>query len=108
MRHCHSSFRFGPFLRRGFMLLAMLEVFGPGLFSAITIPALAQQRFASADEAVKTLVAATKAKDTNAIYTIFGPASRELISPDVVQAQDEYEIFVRRLTEKVYQLSESE
>jgi hypothetical protein len=60
-----------------------------------------EQRFASPDAAKAALVAAAKARDTNAFRAIFGPAGRELVSPDVVQAGNSFSNFVRRLTEKV-------
>jgi hypothetical protein len=46
------------------------------------------------------LVAAATNHDTNALHLIFGPAGHELISPDVVQATEEYKMFVQHLTEK--------
>jgi hypothetical protein len=63
--------------------------------------ATAEQRFASPDQAVNALLAAAKSKDTNAMQSIFGPASQELISADAVQASAEYEMFLQRLTNKV-------
>ena len=56
--------------------------------------------FASPGDAVHALVAAATNQDTNALHLIFGPAGQELISPDVVQATEEYQLFVDRLTEK--------
>ena len=60
-----------------------------------------EQRFASPQEATNALVAAAKAKDTNALHSIFGPEGRDLVSPDVVQAGNSFSNFVRRLTRKV-------
>jgi len=59
-----------------------------------------EQTFNSPEEAVTALVAASTAHDTNALHAIFGPEGHELISPDVVQATEEYQAFVQRLTEK--------
>jgi hypothetical protein len=59
-----------------------------------------EQTFASPQEAVNTLLTAARNHDTNALHTIFGPVGRELISPDVVQAGEDYQLFVQRLTEK--------
>jgi hypothetical protein len=59
------------------------------------------QRFASPEAAVAALVAAAKAKDTNALHSIFGPDGRDLVSPDAVQAGNSFSNFVRRLTRKV-------
>ena len=60
-----------------------------------------EQRFASPEAAVAALVAAAKAKDTNALHSIFGPEGRDLVSPDAVQAGNSFSNFVRRLTWKV-------
>ena len=46
---------------------------------------LVQQLFASPDEAVKALQAATEAKDKEALRGIFGPQIKELLTGDVVQ-----------------------
>jgi Protein of unknown function (DUF2950) len=59
-----------------------------------------EQTFASPQEAVNALVTAAKNNDTNAIHSIFGATGHDLISPDVVQATEEYKIFVQRLAEK--------
>jgi hypothetical protein len=60
-----------------------------------------EERFASPEAAESALAAAAKAGDTNALRAIFGPESRELVSPDVVQAGHAFSNFVRRLGEKV-------
>jgi hypothetical protein len=60
-----------------------------------------EQRFASPQEATNALVAAAKAKDTNALRAIFGPEGCDLVSPDAVQAGNSFSNFVRRLTRKV-------
>ena len=62
--------------------------------------AAGEQRFASPDAAMNALAAAAKAKDTNALHAIFGPEAHDLVSPDAVQATDEFAAFVRRLMEK--------
>ena len=46
------------------------------------------------------LVTAAKNDDTNAIHLIFGPERADLISPDAVQADQAFRLFVQRLTEK--------
>ena len=86
---------------------------GPGLvLLALTLPMRApaadEQTFAAPQEAVNALVAAAQHNDTNAIHLIFGPAGHELISPDVVQATEEYKIFVQRLTEKTQLVTNSD
>jgi len=48
-------------------------------------PVFAQRFFASPDEAVKVLQAATQAKDKTALREIFGPEVKELLTGDEVQ-----------------------
>ena len=86
---------------------------GPGLaLLALTLPVCAsaadEQSFASPQDAVNALVTAAHNNDTNAIHLIFGPAGHALISPDVVQATEEYKMFVQRLTEKTQLITNSD
>ena len=86
---------------------------GPCLaFLALTLPVCAsaaeEQSFAAPQEAVNALVAAARNHDTNALHTIFGPEGHALISPDVVQATEEYKIFVQRLAEKTQWVTNSD
>ena len=74
---------------------------GLGLMLPICVSAQEEQAFNSPNDAVNALVAAATNHDTNALHLIFGPAGHELISPDVVQATEEYELFVQHLTEKI-------
>jgi len=67
-----------------------------------------EQTFASPQEAVNALVTAAKNHDTNAIHSIFGATGHDLISPDVVQATEEYKLFVQHLTEKTELASNSD
>ena len=73
---------------------------GLGLMLPICVAAQEEQTFNSPNDAVNALVAAATNHDTNALHLIFGPAGHELISPDVVQATEEYKMFVQHLTEK--------
>jgi len=59
-----------------------------------------EQTFAAPQDAVNALVAAAKDHDTNTLHAIFGPDGHGLISPDAVQATEEYQMFVQRLTDK--------
>jgi hypothetical protein len=79
---------------RGLALLALIFV------ASLRLDAAAQQQFASPDEAVNALVTAAEARDTNTLHAIFGPVAHELVSPGIVQATNESETFLRRLTEK--------
>ena len=87
----------------------------PGLCAlivAVAMPAqlfaAGEQRFNSPEDAVNALVAAAQAKDTNALQAIFGPATHELVSPDVVQATEESARFEQHLTEKTALARESD
>lgn len=54
-----------------------------------------EERFASPEAAEAALAAAAQSRDTNALHAIFGPESRQLVSPDVVQASNAYSNFAR-------------
>ena len=75
--------------------LALLAPALPG-----SLLAADEQTFSSPTEAVNALKGAAINHDTNALHAIFGPAGRELVSPDVVQATAAFKLFVQRLTEK--------
>ncbi len=62
--------------------------------------AAGEQTFGSPDEAVSALVTATSNHDTNALHAIFGPEGHKLVSPDAVQAEENYKMFAQRLAEK--------
>jgi hypothetical protein len=67
-----------------------------------------EERFATADDAVKALTTAAANKDTNALETVFGPSVRELVSVDPVQASNGLVNFSRRVSEKVTPVHKSE
>ena len=79
---------------------ASMLAMGLGLMLPICAAAQEEQTFNSPNDAVNALVAAATNHDTNALHSIFGPAGLGLISPDVVQATEEYTMFVQHLTEK--------
>ncbi len=81
---------------------------GLGLTLPLCGSAAEEQVFNSPTDAVNALVTAAQNQDTNAIHLIFGPAGHELISPDVVQATEEFKMFVQRLTEKTQVIRNSE
>ena len=70
--------------------------------------AAGEQQFASPDAAVKALAAAASIKNTNALNAIFGPAARDLASPDAVQAAAGLAQFSQRLAEKTELVRESD
>jgi hypothetical protein len=86
---------------------------GPGLaLLALTLPVCAsaadEQSFTAPQDAVNALVSAANNHDTNALHTIFGPEGHALISPDVVQATEDYKMFVQRLAEKTQLVNNSD
>ena len=70
--------------------------------------AVGEQRFATPEDAVSALETAAKNHDTNALHAIFGPYGRDLVSPDAVQATQEFEGFVKRLSEKTELVRQTE
>jgi hypothetical protein len=87
---------------------AQMVAFGLGLALPVCVSASEEQAFNSPNDAVNALVAAAQNQDTNAIHLIFGPAGHELISPDVVQATEEFKMFVQRLTERTQLIPNSD
>ncbi len=81
---------------------AALRLVAGALLLVLPLRALAagEQLFATPEAAVSALQAAAKDRDTNAMHNLFGPAGRELMSPDAVQATQEFELFLDRLSEK--------
>ena len=87
---------------------APLAVLGLGLALALHVSAAAEADFNSPNDAVNALVMAARNNDTNAIHLIFGLEGQALISPDLVQATEEFQVFVQRLTEKTQLINQSE
>ena len=84
-------------IRRPARLLAILATFS---LSALASPgadpqAAALRRFASPDEAVAALVAATKANDRAAVDALFGPEVKDLLSGDPRQDSIEFAAFAK-------------
>jgi hypothetical protein len=83
-----------------------LRVFAVALLlTAITLPkavlAADEQTFASPGDAVIALTTVATNNDTNALNAIFGIEGQKLISPDVVQATNELNLFVQRLKDGI-------
>lgn len=88
--HFFSSWRRIWLILAGLGLLALPE----------TVLAADEQTFNSPDQAVAALVTAAQNDDTNALHRIFGPEGHALISPDAVQADQAFKLFVQRLKQK--------
>ena len=78
------------------LLLTSLILVLPG-----RLLAAGEERFSSPQAAADSLKAAVNARDTNALHAIFGPTAHALVSVDVVEAAEERELFMHRVTEKV-------
>jgi hypothetical protein len=87
---------------------ALLAALGMGLALPVCAATGEEQTFNSPNEAVNALITAAQNNDTNAIHLIFGPAGHELISPDVVQATDEFKMFKELLSEKTELITHSD
>ncbi len=84
-------------------VLAWLLLVAPGRLLAAD-----EKTFSSPEAAVAALVTAATSHDTNALRAIFGPEAHDLVSPDAVQATNEYKVFVQRLTEKTQVITNSD
>jgi hypothetical protein len=78
----------------------------------LTLPVSAlaanEQTFASPQDALAALVTAATNHDENALHLIFGHEGHALVSPDLVQANDESNLFIKRLTQKVQLFNNSD
>ena len=104
------ALKFNPlaFLPWTWLRAVLLGLAVPALALPGRLQAANEQTFSSPDEAVKALVAAATNHDTNALHAIFGPEGHALISPDVVQATEEFKIFVQRLRERTRFITNSD
>ena len=71
-------------------------------------PAIAQRLFASPEEAIKALQAATGTKDNNALCDIFGPEFRELLTGDQVQDANHAKKFAAAMAQSCIPVKEGE
>ena len=71
-------------------------------------PVVAQRLFASPDEAVKALQAATEAKDKAALSEIFGPEVQELLTGDEVQDANNAQRFATAIAQGCTPVKEGE
>jgi hypothetical protein len=71
-------------------------------------PVVAQRLFASPDEAVKALQAATEARDTAALNEIFGPGYQELSTGDKVQDANNAQRFAAAMAQGCNPVKEGE
>ena len=71
-------------------------------------PVVAQRLFASPDEAVRALQAATEAKDKTAMQEIFGPEVHELLTGDAVQDANNAQRFATAMAQGCNLVKEGE
>lgn len=98
-----------------FMMIALLTVvWGVSPVNAaqscniLEKSALTQIMFATPDEAVKALRAATEAKDKTALSQIFGAQVKELLTGDKVQDENNFKRFVDSMSQSCVYVKEGE
>jgi hypothetical protein len=67
-----------------------------------------EQTFPSPQDALNALMAAATNHDETSLHLIFGPEGQALVSPDLVQASDESNLFIKRLKQKVQLFNNSD
>jgi hypothetical protein len=88
------------------VLTARLEAAEPDALSTNNI--MSAQLFASPDDAIKALQAATTAHDQGALDNIFGSEARELLTGDKVQDADNEQRFATAMAESCNPVKDSE
>jgi len=83
-------------------------ILGAGPSDTPQKPVIAQRLFASPDEAVRALQAATAAKDNAALREIFGPGYRELATGDEVQDANNAQKFATSMAQSCTPVKEGE
>src|ERR1035438_1758152 len=78
------------------------------LYAADQKPVVAQRLFASPEEAIKALQAATGAKDNAALREIFGPEFRELLTGDEVQDANNAQRFAAAMAQSCKPVNEGD
>jgi len=100
----------------GLLTLAFLAAAGGALPAALyavepesapAAPAIAERQFASPEEAIQALRAATEAKDQTALEAIFGPEFKELQTGDKVQDANNAQRFAAAMAQSCHQTKES-
>ena len=66
-----------------------------------------QESFSSPEEAINVMVTAAERKQSEEMHAIFGPEGRQLVSPDAVQAAESYNLFLKRLQQKIVLVTNS-
>lgn len=67
-----------------------------------------QESFNSPQEAINVMVTAAQSRQTEELHAIFGPEGRQLVSPDAVQAAQSYNMFLKRLQQKIVLVTNSD
>ena len=66
-----------------------------------------QESFNSPQEAINVMLQAAQSRDPEELHAVFGPESRQLVSPDAVQAAESYNLFIKRLQQQVVVVTNS-
>jgi Protein of unknown function (DUF2950) len=86
----------------GLLFVISIKLIGGLMVShAQTTHSPSQKTYGSPEEAMKDLIAATKAKDMAALGKIFGPSLKDLVSGDPVQQKAEFDDFSDKIASKV-------
>ena len=96
----------------GLLTIALLAsasgILSVDLYAADQKPVVTQRLFASPEDAIKSLLAATAAKDNAALREIFGPEFRELVTGDEVQDANNAEKFANAMAQSCKPVNEGE
>ena len=87
VKSTRSEFGTRRFLRKAFVLAAMIALFGAQ--SIILAATESPKKFPSPEEVVRALIVAVTGHDTNALASLFGPALGDIISPEQAQRENE-------------------
>jgi len=90
------------------LLAGALGILSPNTRAAEAKPVVAQRSFASPEEAIKALQAATAAKDKAALDEIFGPEFHNLLTGDEVQDLNNAQKFAAAMAQGCNPLKEGE
>jgi len=96
------------YFRRGVAGIAFLAGVTLVFSAPLCSHAAGEQTFASPADAVAALTTAAANDDTNAFHKIFGPEGHQLVSPDAVQASEDFKLFVERLRTKTRMTTNSD
>jgi Protein of unknown function (DUF2950) len=87
--------------------IAALAIQALWLSQSVRAMGVNQESFNSPEEAINVMVTAAEGRQSEEMHAIFGPAGRQLVSPDAVQAAESYNMFLKRLHQKIVLVTNS-